>query len=117
LHSPTSNQADVSLPALKMLVNSRVVNIVKSCKVSTMGKNIVLTLFFLLTYLVSLNAQSNLTDEIEVNHQIWFDFHPHFYINEKLEYYDDAGYRTILNEEIWHRIYVRPSLRYHINNL
>jgi hypothetical protein len=66
---------------------------------------------------IQLNAQSDQTDKKQANHQIWLDFYPHFYISEKLEYYGDAGYRTILNEEFWHRLYVRPSLRYHINNL
>lgn len=49
------------------------------------------------------------------NHQIWIDFYPHYYVNKKLEYYGDAGYRTIVNNGSWSRVYARPSLRYHIN--
>lgn len=64
-----------------------------------------------------LTSQSIDSTDITINNQLWLDFYPHFYINEKLEYYGDAGYRTILNEETWHRIYARPSLRYHINKL
>jgi len=62
-------------------------------------------------------SQSIDSTESIINNQLWLDFYPHFYINEKIEYYGDAGYRTILDEEIWHRIYARPSVRYHINNL
>jgi hypothetical protein len=64
-----------------------------------------------------LNAQSNNEEGKTINQQFWFDFYPHYYVNEKFEYYGDGGYRIILNEEILHRIYARPSLRYHINKL
>lgn len=50
-----------------------------------------------------------------VNQQIWFDFYPHYYRSEKLEYYGDAGYRTIVSNRSWSRIYARPSLKYHLN--
>jgi hypothetical protein len=49
------------------------------------------------------------------NHQIWIDFYPHYFVNKKLEYYGDAGYRTIVNNGSWSRVYARPSLRYHIS--
>ncbi len=60
-------------------------------------------------------SQSNTADNKMVNHQFWLDFYPHFYVSDKLEYYGDSGYRTILQENIWHRISVRPSIRYHFN--
>ena len=41
-------------------------------------------------------SQSGATDNSMVNHQLWLDFYPHFFVSEKLEYYGDAGYRTIL---------------------
>ena len=66
---------------------------------------------------IPVTAQLKLENENVVNHQFWFDINPHFYINEEVEYYGDAGYRTVLNEDIWSRIYVRPSVRYHINRL
>lgn len=60
-------------------------------------------------------AQTN--EEELVNQQLWIDIYPHFYVNDKLEYYGDAGYRTILEEFSWSRIYARPSVRYHFNKL
>lgn len=51
-----------------------------------------------------------------INQQIWLDFYPHFYVNEKLEYYGDLGYRTAISNQNWSRIYARPSLKYHFNN-
>ena len=55
-------------------------------------------------------------DNSIINQQIWIDFYPHYYVNEKLEYYGDAGYRSIVTDRTWSRIYVRPSFRYHVNN-
>ena len=46
-----------------------------------------------------------------INQQLWIDIFPHFLVTEKLEYYGDAGYRTIVNDS-WSRIHLRPSLRY-----
>lgn len=50
-----------------------------------------------------------------INQQIWIDFYPHYYVNEKLEYYGDTGYRTIVSERNWSRLYARPSLKYHFS--
>lgn len=64
----------------------------------------------------NLSAQTNDTIVTEsANHQIWIDIYPHYFVNEKLEYYGDAGFRTIIDERSWNRIYARPSLRYHFN--
>jgi hypothetical protein len=60
-------------------------------------------------------SQSNTNNVVVTNQQLWIDFYPHYYVNEKLEYYGDTGYRTILNKDIWHRIYARPSARYHLS--
>ena len=60
---------------------------------------------------VIINAQAN--EPEVVNHQIWLDFYPHFYINKKVEYYGDAGYRSLPKEHLWRRIYARPSVRFH----
>jgi hypothetical protein len=61
-------------------------------------------------------SQTNTNDDLITNQQLWIDLYPHYYINEKLEFYGDTGYRTILNGDInWHRIYARPSGRYHFN--
>jgi hypothetical protein len=63
------------------------------------------------------SAQSNteVTEDLNANHQLWIDIYPHYFVNEKLEYYGDAGFRTIIDEHSWNRIYARPSLRYHFN--
>lgn len=50
-----------------------------------------------------------------INQQVWIDFYPHYYFNKKLEYYGDAGYRTIVSNRSWTRLYVRPSVKYHLN--
>jgi hypothetical protein len=52
-----------------------------------------------------------------INQQLWIDFYPHYYVNEKLEYYGDTGYRTIVSERNWSRLYIRPSLKYHFTNI
>lgn len=64
---------------------------------------------------ISVIAQDSLSEKSSLNHQIWLDFYPHFYINEKIEYYGDAGFRTEVGQLSWNRIYVRPSLRYYTN--
>ena len=69
-----------------------------------------------LVFRQNLSAQTNDTIVTEsANHQIWIDIYPHYYVTEKLEYYGDAGFRTIIDERSWNRIYARPSLRYHFN--
>lgn len=61
-------------------------------------------------------SQSDTINESIYHHQLWIDIYPHYYISEKWEYYGDIGYRTIISASMWHRIYVRPSLRYHLND-
>jgi hypothetical protein len=64
----------------------------------------------------NLSAQTNDTIVTEsTNHQLWIDIYPHYFVNEKVEYYGDAGFRTIIDEQSWNRLYARPSLRYHFN--
>jgi len=74
--------------------------------------------FLLVSLSFSGQASASSADTINgsiTNHQIWIDFYPHYYINKKLEYYGDAGYRTIVSERNWSRLYVRPSVKYHFN--
>jgi len=75
----------------------------------------VLFILFLAIYIpvkvVAQNASGNQTPVI--NQQIWIDFYPHYYRTDKLEYYGDTGYRTMINKNSWSRVYVRPSIRYH----
>ncbi len=64
----------------------------------------------------SINAQGIQASEDKViNKQIWIDFYPHYYLNDKFEYYGDFGYRSMISNDAWKRIYVRPSVKYHIN--
>jgi hypothetical protein len=55
-----------------------------------------------------------LENDTKADEQLWIDIYPHFYVSEKFEYFGDAGYRTVLNQNSWHWIYARPSLRYHL---
>ncbi len=64
---------------------------------------------------IAIAQTADSTNNSLINQQIWIDFYPHYYVNEKLEYYGDAGYRTIVSERSWSRLYVRPSLKYHLN--
>ena len=80
------------------------------------------TLLFSLLVLVFMLINSELIaqpiDSANVqthNQQIWIDFYPHYYVNEKLEYYGDLGYRTTVSENSWNRFYSRPSVKYHFN--
>jgi len=56
----------------------------------------------------------NATEKEQVNHQVWIDFYPHYYVNDKVEYYGDTGFRTIIGERSWNRLYIRPSIKYHL---
>ncbi len=67
-------------------------------------------------YGVASASTSDTTENSIVNQQIWIDFYPYYYMNEKLEYYGDAGYRTIVSNRSWSRIYARPSLKYHLTD-
>ena len=80
--------------------------------------SLLVSLFMLLFFGISnnLDAQSGDSTNLEVrNQQIWIDFYPHYYVNEKLEYYGDLGYRTTVSENSWNRFYSRPSVKYHFN--
>ena len=78
--------------------------------------NSLIFLLVLFNYSKIASAQSeDTTTSSIINQQIWIDFYPHYYLNEKLEYYGDAGYRTIVTKRNWTRIYARPSFKYHFN--
>ena len=63
----------------------------------------VLCLFFVQT---GVRAQEDLT----INSQLWLSYYPSFVIGENLKFSGDAGYRTILDDNSWHMIYIRPSV-------
>jgi Protein of unknown function (DUF2490) len=64
--------------------------------------------------LSSLTSQD--TTGLKVNHQIWLDYNAHLHITEKLQYYGDLGFRILITDTQWARIYGRPSLRYHLDS-
>ncbi|NOQ92880.1 MAG: DUF2490 domain-containing protein [Flavobacteriaceae bacterium] len=90
------------------------------CTLSYKHKVFLTYLFFVLVFLSfskNVSGQSSETAATSsVNQQLWIDIFPHFYVNEKLEYYGDGGYRTIISKESWNRIYARPSIKYHLNH-
>jgi hypothetical protein len=49
----------------------------------------------------------------DVSEQLWLDYHEHFYFKPNWEFYGDGGFRTILANSDWQRLYVRPSVRFH----
>ncbi|OYT12051.1 MAG: hypothetical protein B6I18_02050 [Bacteroidetes bacterium 4572_112] len=73
-------------------------------------------IFLVLFSYFNVSAQSE-NEEIDkvINQQIWLDFYSHYKINDKIEYYGDFGYRTIITKQSWNRIYIRPSIKYIIS--
>lgn len=49
----------------------------------------------------------------DVSEQIWLDYHRHFHINPKWEFYGDTGFRTVAGSWEWQKLYTRPSMRFH----
>lgn len=64
--------------------------------------------FLLLGTMAQIRAQDKV-----LNEQIWIDFYPRQFVSEKFEYAGDAGFRAILEDFSWVRLYARPSIRYH----
>jgi len=64
--------------------------------------------------LVSLQSQD--TNDLRVNHKLWLDFYPHLHINDKFQFYADIGFRVLLTNDKWARVYGRPSLLYHLDS-
>ena len=77
---------------------------------------IVICIWFTTGLVKDVVSQSGTDDNTMVNHQLWLDYYPHFYVSDKLEYYGDLGYRAILQENIWQRICIRPSVGYQLNH-
>jgi long-subunit fatty acid transport protein len=65
----------------------------------------------------NLRAQSNSVDDFTINQQLWLDFTAHIYVNDKLEFFGDTGYRSILASDVFKLIYVRPSAGYRLNDI
>jgi len=80
-----------------------------------LNKVSLLLILFNFYFINNASAQEEPLEGNIVNQQIWIDFYPHYYVNDKLEYYGDLGYRSIVSDRSWSRIYLRPSLKYHFN--
>ena len=97
-----------------MVLNS---HFIKNLRIQLFKLNKVSFILILFNFYFVNNASAQeepLEDNI-VNQQIWIDFYPHYYVNDKLEYYGDLGYRSIVSKRSWSRVYLRPSLKYHLN--
>jgi hypothetical protein len=79
------------------------------------GRKSLISLMLFLLFLCDVDVYGQSSENV-TNHQLWIDIFPHFSVNDKLEYYGDAGYRTIW-EESWTRIHLRPSLRYKLGKI
>ncbi len=71
-------------------------------------------LIFYLLVAFSLITYAQNTD---VEFQNWFDFNGSFRLNESWKAYGDAGYRVIFISKKVHRLYIRPSVSFQINNI
>ena len=78
-------------------------------------RNLIILLFCILVMWNVKSSFAQNSDTKSINSQLWIDIYPTFYLNEHIQYYGDAGFRTIIGEKSWNRIYVRPSIRYHLN--
>jgi hypothetical protein len=75
------------------------------------SKKYVLVIIFCWIQVHFLQAQNNEA----ITEQVWLDFIPFFKINEKLEYFGDAGIRLIFKDYTAYRLFARPSVRYRLN--
>ena len=69
-------------------------------------------LILLIFLFIDLPVQQTQAQTEIVDNQLWLDFIPHFKISDRIEYFGGISYRTILSENEFHRIMVRPSVRY-----
>jgi hypothetical protein len=71
-------------------------------------KNLGFILFGYLCTITSLHGQQA--------ESLWLDYTLHINKNDRLQYYGDIGYRTILLEDTETRVNFRPALRYKLND-
>ena len=102
------------MPCIQLDINIRRGSYFSRNTIAPKSNLLVLILVLMISINVNCQTNENINTTIK-KHEVWIDIYPHFYINEKLEYYGDAGYRTVLSEHSWNRIYIRPSVRYHLN--
>ena len=67
--------------------------------------------YVIITFALVGTPASNATAEDGATRQYWIDFHRHFNISQVWEYYGDVGFRV--DPDVWQRLYIRPSLRWH----
>jgi hypothetical protein len=69
---------------------------------------LVLFLFSILTYGQKSNSKTTF--------QNWLDFNAGYTIDQHWKFYGDVGYRIIYISDKFHRLYIRPSFSYRIND-
>lgn len=69
--------------------------------------------FVVATILVLAALSSGAAAQDDVDGQLWFDYHKHYYLDPVWEFYGDAGFRTVTKSWDWQKLYARPSIRYH----
>ena len=50
--------------------------------------------------------------EDEVVPELWLDYNPSIAVSERVDLFGDMGYRTQLESSGWHRLVIRPNVRY-----
>jgi len=75
--------------------------------------NILRTFAFVFFFVFGLMVKYAKAQTEIVDTQLWFDFIPHFEVNNRLEYFGDISYRTTTTDNKFRRLMIRPSLRYH----
>ncbi len=73
-----------------MVVNNHLLNRLgkQFYKLNKVGVLLILFIFYFVNNSVAQTTQESSGDNI-VNQQIWIDFYPHYFVNERLEYYGD----------------------------
>ncbi|AUP79993.1 DUF2490 domain-containing protein [Flavivirga eckloniae] len=65
-------------------------------------------IFLLLLFVNDVQSQ----EEPTINSQLWINYYPSFYLKEKIQVTGEVGYRTILEDDSYRLLYIRPSINY-----
>lgn len=67
-------------------------------------------IFFLLILPAVVTSQND--NNKNINNQFWADYYQYYYFKPNLQFYGDAGVRTIPGEWSWFMAFARPSIRW-----
>ncbi|UXX80860.1 DUF2490 domain-containing protein [Reichenbachiella carrageenanivorans] len=76
-----------------------------------------ISLIIALAFSTLTQAQSNNDIEGASSQQIWIDLSPHFKLGEQTKYIGDFGFRKIVDDDSWARIFLRPAVRHQLNEI